>query len=80
MPRKPSHGLRNALSIARATGQAEGTRDALESAQRGRKSLVRGDHFPAPEHHEDTRKAALTRAYAEMFELSDRFNTETEET
>lgn len=83
MPRKPSHGLRNALSIARATGQAEGTRDALESAERARKSLVRGHSFPTlatPEHPEDTRKAALMRARAEMFDLSDRFNTETEET
>lgn len=52
----------------------------MKSHEKRRKSLVRGDHFPAPEHHEDTRKAALTRAYAEMFELSDRFNTETEET
>ena len=75
MPRKPSHGLRNALSIARATGQAEGTRDALESAERARKSLVRGDHFPATVHPEDTRIRAFERAIADMT-MDDRFNTE----
>jgi len=48
-----------------------------------RKPLVRADSFPSVlpviatrEHPEDTRKAALTRAFAEMFDLSDRFNTE----
>jgi len=48
-----------------------------------RKPLVRKDSFPGAlpvlttrEHPEDTRKAALTRAFAEMFDLSDRFNTE----
>lgn len=45
-----------------------------------RKSLVRATVLATPEHPEDTRKAALARAYAEMFDLSDRFNTETEET
>lgn len=50
-----------------------------DAPSRKRKPLVRGDHFPVlptPEHPEDTRKAALARAYAEMFDLSDRFNTE----
>lgn len=59
-------------------------REELErDAPRKRKPLVRRDSFPllaTPEHPEDTRKAALMRARAEMFDLSDRFNTETEET
>lgn len=60
-------------------------REELErdAPARKRKSLVRESVFPAgehPVHPEDTRKAALARAYAEMFDLSDRFNTETEET
>lgn len=44
---------------------------------------MRADSFPSVlpviatrEHPEDTRKAALMRAFAEMFDLSDRFNTE----
>jgi hypothetical protein len=80
---KPSHGLRSLLSLRRTQGEREGTRDALESLREPlesrRKSLVRVDSFPTHD-PEDTRKAALTRAYAEMFDLSDRFNTETEET
>ena len=75
--RKPSPGLRSALSIARARGQAEGARDALESAERARKSLVRGDHFPVlatPEHPRDTRIRAFERAIAQM---DDRFTEET---
>ena len=59
-------------------------REELErdAPARKRKPLVRGHSFSVlttPEHPEDTRKAALTRAYAEMFDLfdlSDRFNTE----
>lgn len=55
-------------------------REELErDAPRKRKSLVRESAFPTgehPVHPEDTRKAALVRARAEMFDLSDRFNTE----
>ena len=56
----------------------EAREEIEKNAPRKRKPLVREDSSPElipPMHPEDTRKAALARAYAEMM-MDDRFNTE----